>query len=82
MTLFKLLSAIRAEGLANESGCGGYFLFYPSSALITGEHVQEQIAKDELAEFHPECKQVYVLSVKADVLEDDREIIEIQVPLG
>lgn len=82
MTLFKLLSAIHAEGLANESGCGGYFLFYPSSALITGEHVQEQIAKDELAEFHPECKQVYVLSVKADALEDDREIIEIQVPLG
>lgn len=79
--LIQLLVCVHGDGLAHEGGCGGYLLFHPSSTLVTGEHIQAEIDEDDDGQYHPECKQAYVFSVKADQFEDDREIIDIQFTL-
>ncbi len=79
--LIQLLVSIHGDGLAHEGGCGGYLLFHPASTLITGEHIQAEIDEDDDGQYHPESKQAYVFSVKADEFEDDREIVDIQFTL-
>lgn len=80
--LIQLLVSVHGDGLAHEGGCGGYLLFHPASTLITGEHNQAEIDEDDVGQYHPERKQAYVFSVKADEYEDDREIVDIQFTLG